>query len=406
MRHRSLLSAGIGALSFALAAGMAAGCDDGGRGRRPDGGGTRTDGGGTPGGETGAQCTDGIDNDGDGISDCDEVSCFSEPACARDGGPRPDGGFAGCDAISFDAETALAPLDIIWIIDNSGSMDGEARIIQDNLNSFVSAIEASGIEDYRVVVITQSGFVSVPPPLGTDATRFRFVSYNVQSSDALRHIVSSFPMWSDFIRPTAITHIVHVTDDESSLSAGEFRSMFMPLLGHSWVSHAIASPPGSTHMMCIPGFGCIGSSDGCSGPNGDAADNGDQYWSIASMTGGQQISICTADWSAAFTTLLASIAIPMPIPCEFAIPEPPEGMEFDRRRVNVVYNPGGGGAPITFPFVGTDDGAMCPPGADGWYYDDPLNPTQIILCPSTCSRVDSDTTGSVDIALGCETLII
>lgn len=398
MRHRSLWSTGAHFLSIATLT-MVAGCDDGSSTRRP---GRGPDGGGTVGGETGAQCADGIDNDGDGVSDCAESSCATEPACGRDGGPRSDAGFAGCDAISFDAETALAPLDIIWIIDNSGSMDGEARIIQDNLNSFVAAVEASGIEDYRVIVITQAGFVSVPPPLGTDAERFRFVSFNVQSADALSHIVSSFPMWSDFIRPSAITHIIHVTDDESSISAGAFQSMFMPLLGHTWVSHAIASPPGSTHSP-LGGFFTI---DGCTGPNGDAADNGNEYWSIASLTGGQQISICTADWSAAFGTLLASIAIPTPIPCEFALPEPPDGMDFDRNRVNVVYTPGSGGAPVTFPFVGTPAGPACGVGADGWYYDDLENPTQIILCPMTCSRLDSDTTGSVDIALGCETLII
>jgi hypothetical protein len=176
MRHRSLWSIGIHALSI-VALTTTAGCDDGSRTRRP--GGRGPDGGGTVGGETGAQCADGIDNDGDGVSDCAESSCVIEAACARDGGPRTDAGFAGCDAITFDAETALAPLDIIWIIDNSGSMDGEARIIQDNLNSFVTAVEASGVEDYRVIVITQAGFVSVPPPLGTDAARFRFVDFNV-----------------------------------------------------------------------------------------------------------------------------------------------------------------------------------------------------------------------------------
>lgn len=403
MRLRSLLLKGCGVLSV-IAAIASAGC--GGDGPRRPGTGDRDSGTGTPGGETGAQCTDGIDNDGDGVTDCDEASCGSVPACFRDAGPQPDSGFMGCDAIEFDAESGFAPLDIVWIIDNSGSMSGEARIIQDNLNSFARAVEMSGIEDYHVIVITQMGFVSVPPPLGTDAARYRFVPYDVQSHDALSDLIASFPMWSDFLRPSAITHVVHVTDDESNLDWMSFRSMFMSLLGRSWTSHAIVSPPGSsscpTPGFCPP-FPMI---DGCSGPNGDAADNGDHYWALAAATGGQQISICTPDWSAAFSTLLASIAVPTPLPCEYAIPDPPEGMTFDRRRVNVVYTPGGGGAPITFPFVGTPDGAMCPVGGDGWYYNDPDMPTQIILCPSTCSRVEADTTGSVDIALGCETLII
>ncbi|UJR83517.1 hypothetical protein [Sandaracinus amylolyticus] len=386
-------------LSLGLVALALIGCTDEGRGRRDSGTGT-------PGGETGAQCSDGIDNDNDGVRDCDEATCGSAPACFVDAGPR-DGGFDTCDELPFEAETRFAPIDIVWIIDNSGSMDGEAAIIQNNMNSFVSAIEASGITDYRVVVITASGFVNVPPPLGTDAARFRFVSYDVQSQDAMSDLIASYPMWSDFLRRDAVTHIVHVTDDESSMGAAEFHTMFSGLLGHAWTSHAIASPPGSTN--CGP-FGCGGPFPiplpGCSGPNGEAADNGDEYWDIATRTGGQRISICTADWSAAFSTLLASIAVPTAIPCEFDIPEAPDGMEFDRGRVNVVYTPSGG-AEQRFPYVGTDDGANCPSsGADGWYYDDPENPTQIRLCPSTCSRVEADTSGRVDIALGCETLII
>lgn len=362
-------------------------------------------------GETGAQCSDGIDNDGDGVSDCDETSCFATPACVPDGGPGIDGGFMGCDAVAFEAETNFAPVDIIWIIDNSGSMDEETRVIQDNINSFAASISASGI-DYHVIVITDpSAFgLSVPAPLGTDTTRFRLVTWDVQSADALTDAIASYAPpppaigYSDFLRPDAVTHFIHVTDDESSMSAADFRTQMTALLGHGFTSHVIASPPGSTHMLCLPGFGCIGTEDGCAGSFGEAADNGDIYWALAMATGGQRLSICSADWSVVFRTLEATIAVPMPIPCEFAIPEPPAGMAFDRTRVNVTFTPSGGGAPTTFPFVGTADGADCRVGVNGWYYDDPLNPTQIILCPSTCTLVEGDESARVDIALGCETI--
>lgn len=404
MRIRSLLSADIVVLST-IAALASAGCGNDTRGRRDGGGGGNRDAGG---GETGAQCTDGIDNDADGVLDCDESSCFSDAACARDGGPRPDGGFAGCDAISFDAETALAPVDIVWIIDNSGSMGEETDLVQDNINDFVTTISGSGI-DYHVIVITNPAAhgLMVPDPLGSDATRYQLVDFDVQSSHALSGMIDSFPMWSGFLRPSSILHFIHLTDDESDeMDDGEFFAGMTSLLGgRRFTSHAICSLPADATCP-TPGFCPPLPMRGCSGPHGDAPATGQEYVDLAARTMGRQISICSSDWSVVFDSLLASIAIPMPIPCEFAIPEPPEGMELDRTRVNVVYTPGGGGAPITFPFVGTPDGAMCPPGADGWYYDDPETPTQIILCPSTCSRVDSDTTGSVDIALGCETLII
>ena len=398
MRVRSFF---VVSLALALASALAGCTDDGGR-RRPMGG---TDGGPNVGGETGDQCADGIDNDRDGVSDCDEATCSGHPACARDAGPPGDGGFATCDELPFQAETAYAPVDIVWIIDNSGSMNDEAAMIQDNMNAFVGAIAASGIEDYRVVVITQAGFVNVPPPLGTDTERFRFVADNVQSSDALSHILGTYSQWRDFLRRDATLHIVHVTDDESDMAWESFRSMFMSMLGRSWTSHAIVSPPGEGEEICFPGFGCM-AVGGCTGPHGDAAAPGNEYWELAGATGGRQISICTPDWSDAFGALLSSIAVPRPIPCEFAIPEPPEGMEFDRRRVNVDYTPGDGSPRVRFPFVGTPDGANCPADGDGWYYDDPESPRQIVLCPSTCSRTTGDASGRIDIALGCESLII
>ena len=91
--------------------------------------------------------------------------------------------------------------------------------------------------------------------------------------------------------------------------------------------------------------------------------------------------------------------MPVPLRCEFAIPPPPDGMTFDRNRVNVDYTPGGGGALVRYPRV--DGPAACTTG--GWYYDDPLAPTQILLCPAACAVVESDPAARVDIALGCAT---
>jgi hypothetical protein len=38
----------------------------------------------------------------------------------------------------------------------------------------------------------------------------------------------------------------------------------------------------------------------------------------------------------------------------------------------------------------------------GWHYDDPKNPTKIILCQSTCDSVQQKS-GKIDIVLGCDT---
>jgi len=89
--------------------------------------------------------------------------------------------------------------------------------------------------------------------------------------------------------------------------------------------------------------------------------------------------------------------------CNYTIPPPTDGGIPDFNSVNVVYTPSGGGAPVTIPRV--DSKAACPATGDAWYYDDPANPMQILLCDATCTVVEADATGEVDIALGCGTVI-
>lgn len=88
------------------------------------------------------------------------------------------------------------------------------------------------------------------------------------------------------------------------------------------------------------------------------------------------------------------------LPCSYGIPVPPVG-EPDFKSVNVNYTPGGGSKGV-IPFVANE--AACPATGNAWYYDDPANPTQILLCPSTCQTVSADTMGTVDIVLGCATI--
>jgi len=89
--------------------------------------------------------------------------------------------------------------------------------------------------------------------------------------------------------------------------------------------------------------------------------------------------------------------------CQYLIPTPTDGGAPDFGAVNVVYQPMGGNAQ-TFPNV--MDMASCPANGNGWYYDNPAAPTQIILCPASCSTVEADMTGEVDVTLGCSTVIL
>jgi hypothetical protein len=117
--------------------------------------------------------------------------------------------------------------------------------------------------------------------------------------------------------------------------------------------------------------------------------------------GGLTFSICTTDWSSLFSALATTVSVVGDIPCTFAMADPPAGMSLDVGQVNVQYTPDGSTMGTYFPYV--DDAGHCPAGGDGWYYDNIAAPTQIILCPTTCTRVEAEG-GHVDIAFGCATL--
>jgi hypothetical protein len=89
--------------------------------------------------------------------------------------------------------------------------------------------------------------------------------------------------------------------------------------------------------------------------------------------------------------------------CVYQIPVPSGGGTPDYNTVNVVFTPSGGPS-RTFPYVMSQ--ANCPASGDGWYYDNPQHPTQIILCSATCTAVEADMMGEVDITLGCGTVIL
>jgi hypothetical protein len=131
-----------------------------------------------------------------------------------------------------------------------------------------------------------------------------------------------------------------------------------------------------------------------------AAAIGRTYIGLQEDHSGVFYSLCQSDWEPVFDALSTSVAANASLPCRFDIPEPAGGDEIDFSAVNFVYTPQGGG-PTTIPYVVGEGGC----GADeGWYYDDPAAPAQIVACPATCAAFEG-AEGQVDVAFGCATLL-
>lgn len=91
--------------------------------------------------------------------------------------------------------------------------------------------------------------------------------------------------------------------------------------------------------------------------------------------------------------------------CKYQIPEPEHGT-VDPNLINVsVVDPDDPDNPETSETIYhtiTEEG--CNPVTGGWYYDDPDDPTMIILCPATCDYINEQNRDVV-ILVGCTTIV-
>ena len=348
-----------------------------------------------------------------------QSSLGGSPGLIFDSGPPADAA-AGCAATSVTAPPPNNPaVDIIWVVDASGSMLDEQKKIGMNMTAFADAISKSNI-DVRIVMMTTSSAIPVicpvtpPDPLTGTALagdpRYKFIDSRVDSNNLLDVATASFPMYQSFLRPGASTHVVTVTDDESHYKglpaandrAQTFYNDMKMLLGHDFTQHTIASegPTPCGDPNCMPDVNtgiCVFVMLGCG-----AAAPGDTYYALADMTKGLTASICLSEWTPIFTKLSEAVIKSAPLPCNFVIPPSPAGETLDPSKVNVEYSAPGASAPKVFGKV--SDQAACS-AEPGWHYDNAADPKQVMLCPSACDQVSTGG-GTIGLAFGCATIVL
>ena len=331
-------------------------------------------------GDDGANDDDDFGDEGDGIFDL-----------GADDGIPPEDEPEDCAAVTQDADALKEPADIIFVVDNSGSMGDEAAAIQTNINGFSQQIIDSGV-DVRVVLISSypndGNGICVDAPLGSggcpnadnNAPTFTHVDQEVDSHNAWQRVLQTYPQWSNVMRPEASTHLVVVTDDTSNTPLADFDPAFRALNPNfeGYFQHSVVC-----HSDCD-----------------DAAGIGSNYINLSNLTGGVAADLCLQDFQGVFDTLSTEVISGSSLACEWEIPAPPDGQEFDKEAVNVEFSDGMGGG-FEVGAVGT--AADCPNVADGWFYDNPDDPQQILVCPQTCDKIQGYLMGTIDIIFGCAT---
>ena len=212
-------------------------------------------------------------------------------------------------------------VDILFVIDNSGSMGSNQTNIKNNFDSFMTAFGAAGVS-YHIALITtdSSDFVG---DIITTATSDPVTEFNNQiDSIGTRGSAQEKGLWfayesttsgdassssgTGFLRPDARLVVVYVSDEPDNSTYtydGSGSSSMTP----SDYSASLISLKSS--LSLVAAHAIAGDHPGGCSTNG-GAQFGDGYYDVVSDLSGTFMSICASDWSVTMDTLARdSIAI-------------------------------------------------------------------------------------------------
>lgn len=347
--------------------------------------------------------TEDVDTEGDADDDGNSSNdTFVLDVASNDTSPDSDSG--DCAEVSEQANVGPQPADILLVIDNSGSMDAEAAFVQQQMNSFSTQITAAAIDVHVILISALPGQsdagVCIAPPLGSggcpadesNLPTFHHVVSGVGSTNALDRVIQHFPDYQASLRATAALHVVVVSDDDSDLGADAFMQQFNALIPNpaDLKFHGIVAEEG-------PFAACLASTSCCL----TSAEEGSVYKQLITQTGGVYGNLCDQEFQPIFQAVATAVIQEATLACEFNIPAPPDGEEFDRDEVNVEFDDGSGNI---LQIGRVESPGECAMVQDGWYYDNPDTPTRIIVCPQTCDTIQGFDNASIAVKFGCATI--
>ncbi|AKT37709.1 vWA domain-containing protein [Chondromyces crocatus] len=297
---------------------------------------------------------------------------------------------AACTSTSAEAE--LIPLDMIVLLDKSGSMSGSLwNGSVAALSNFFDAPEADGIN---------VGLQYYPINSSCDYT-----IYNNLAVD-----IAALPLNAPVLKASLAGE---TPNGPNTPTWGALRGVLTKA-----TAHQDANPD---HKVIVV-LATDGSPNGCTGNDTTTAIaqlatqarlyNGVQTYLIAmqganvanlnqiAMAGGTTQAYDVTGNINLFAQKMAEIRANA-LACEFPIPDPPLGEMLDLYKVAVSFT-GSNGVTTELPRV--NNATLCGNGP-GWYFDKPIDstppPTQIALCPNSCETARSNSSVQLKVLFGC-----
>ena len=201
--------------------------------------------------------------------------------------------------------------DILWIIDNSGSMNTFQTRLSSNMSNFMSYINASGNVNFRMGFITTDRYLLVSPYIDNNTSNVNNEAANIVDSIGISGsgtekglekaalALEHFTLTGEFLREDANLIMIFVSDEFD----------YSPLATSDYINSYLSYKP----IDKIKAYAVIGDPpNGCSTSNGAWNVNahfGAEYYDVANWFGGQWYSICDYDWSTNMTNLAQDITV-------------------------------------------------------------------------------------------------
>jgi hypothetical protein len=356
-----------------------------------------------------------------------------------------------CQTAQADAVLEREPVDIIVVLDNSGSMAEEMGAAEENINVNFANILDEAQADYRVILLSRhrqgdrdaeeeystsicvssplSGLTSCPSENPSFSDRFFQWGGKIESFDALDWMIDAYDTppedddaaelspngYGEWLRPGAKKVFVVMTDDDESnddeatpltvdtflagLTAKDavaFGTAASPTFDfHSIIGVKEKADPTAAYDATEPLV-----EQECTGNGADIEATGVTYQELSILTGGLRFPLCQfPGYDAVFRAIAENVIVTRDIACEFDIPPPPAGTMLDLDKV-AVQKTAQSGAESQFLQAPTQDDCQ----ADAFTIDRTLN--QVRLCPEACEAVRADPLASIDVLFTCMSTLI